>query len=120
MVIKRGRYGKFLACPGYPECKNAKPIVEEIEAPCPKCGSKLLAKKSKKGKKFFGCSSYPNCDFVSWNEPLKDKCPDCNSYMVLKYSKTKGSYAQCSNIECNKTVNIKNEKSKEKHYSLII
>lgn len=113
MVIKRGRYGKFLACPGYPECKNAKPIVEEIEAPCPKCGNKLLAKKSKKGKKFFGCSSYPNCDFVSWNEPLKDKCPDCNSYMVLKYSKTKGSYAQCSNAECNKTVNIKNEKSEE-------
>lgn len=113
MVIKRGRYGKFLACPGYPECKNAKPIVEEIEAPCPKCGEKLLAKKSKKGKKFFGCSSYPNCDFVSWNEPLKDKCPDCNSYMVLKYSKTKGSYAQCSNAECNKIVNIKNEKSEE-------
>ena len=82
MVIKRGRYGKFLACPGYPECKNAKPIVEEIDAPCPKCGGKILAKKSKKGKKFFGCASYPECDFVSWNEPLKDKCPDCNEYMV--------------------------------------
>ncbi|MBE6054833.1 MAG: type I DNA topoisomerase [Clostridium sartagoforme] len=113
MVIKHGRYGKFLACPGYPECKNAKPIVEEIDAPCPKCGGKILAKKSKKGKKFFGCSNYPNCDFVSWNEPLKDKCPDCGEYMVLKYSKTKGKYAQCSNSNCNKTVNINNAEDKE-------
>ena len=113
MVIKRGRYGKFLACPGYPDCKNAKPIVEEIEAPCPKCGEKVLAKKSKKGKKFFGCSNYPACDFVSWNEPLKDKCPNCNEYMVLKYSKTKGNYAQCSNSNCNKTINLNNEKNED-------
>ena len=109
MVIKHGRYGDFLACPGYPECKNAKPIVEEIEAPCPKCGGKILAKKSKKGKKFFGCANYPQCDFVSWNEPLKDKCPECGSYMILKYSKTKGSYAQCSDSNCNKTVNLNKE-----------
>ena len=113
MVIKHGRYGKFLACPGYPECKNAKPIVEEIDAPCPKCGGKILAKKSKKGKKFFGCANYPACDFVSWNEPLKDKCPDCGSYMVLKYSKTKGNYAQCSDASCNKVVNIAKENNEE-------
>lgn len=113
MVIKHGRYGKFLACPGYPECKNAKPIVEEIEAPCPKCGGKVLAKKSKKGKKFFGCANYPSCDFVSWNEPLKDRCPDCGSYMVLKYSKTKGNYAQCSDASCNKIVNIVKDKNEE-------
>jgi len=113
MVIKHGRYGKFLACPGYPECKNAKPIVEEIEAPCPKCGGKVLAKKSKKGKKFFGCANYPLCDFVSWNEPLKDRCPDCGSYMVLKYSKTKGNYAQCSDASCNKIVNIVKDKNEE-------
>jgi DNA topoisomerase I len=113
MVIKHGRYGKFLACPGYPECKNAKPIVEEIEAPCPKCGGKVLAKKSKKGKKFFGCANYPACDFVSWNEPLKDKCPDCGSYMVLKYSKTKGNYAQCSDSSCNKIINIVKDNNEE-------
>lgn len=113
MVIKHGRYGKFLACPGYPECKNAKPIVEEIDAPCPKCGGKILAKKSKKGKKFFGCGNYPSCDFVSWNEPLKDKCPDCGAYMVLKYSKTKGNYAQCSDNNCNKIVNITKENNEE-------
>ena len=86
MVIKRGRYGDFLACPGYPECKNAKPIVEELDVPCPECGKKIVVKKSKKGKKFFGCSGYPECKFVSWNEPVKDKCPKCNAYMVLKYS----------------------------------
>ena len=103
MVIKHGRYGDFLACPGYPECKNAKPIVEELDVPCPKCGGKILARKSKKGKKFFGCSNYPNCDFVSWNEPLNEKCDKCGSYMVLKFSKTKGKYAQCSNTECNET-----------------
>ena len=101
MVIKHGRYGDFLACPGYPDCKNAKPIVEELDVPCPKCGGKILARKSKKGKKFFGCSNYPNCDFVSWNEPLNEKCDKCGSYMVLKFSKSKGKYAQCANTECN-------------------
>lgn len=110
MVIKHGRYGNFLACPGYPECKNAKPIVEEIEAPCPKCGGKLLAKKSKKGKKFFGCSTYPNCDFISWNEPLKEKCEKCGSYMTLKYSKAKGNYGKCSNEECKNTITLNKEK----------
>ena len=63
MVIKKGRFGEFLACPGYPECKNAKPIVEKLDVPCPKCGNTIVAKKSKKGKKFFGCSGYPECDF---------------------------------------------------------
>ena len=110
MVIKHGRYGNFLACPGYPECKNAKPIVEELDVPCPKCGEgKILVKRSKKGKKFFGCSNYPNCDFVSWYEPLKDKCEECGSYMVAKYSKSKGKYAQCSNGECGHVKEIPNE-----------
>ncbi|NLK95646.1 MAG: type I DNA topoisomerase [Clostridiales bacterium] len=100
MVIKRGRYGKFLACPGYPECKNAKPIVEELDVPCPECGKKIVAKKSKRGKKFFGCSGYPDCKFVSWNEPVNEKCPECKSYMVKKFSKKEGEYIQCSNKEC--------------------
>ena len=109
MVIKRGRYGKFLACPGYPDCKNAKPIVEELDVPCPKCGGKVVGKRSKKGRKFFGCGNYPDCDFVSWNEPLKEKCEKCNSYMVLKYSKTKGNYGQCSNPECKNEISISKE-----------
>ena len=106
MVIKHGRYGNFLACPGYPECKNAKPIVEEIDTPCPKCERKIVVKKSKKGRKFFGCSGYPECDFVSWNEPVKEKCTECNSYMVLKYSKAKGNFIQCSNKECNHKIEV--------------
>ena len=114
MVIKRGRYGEFLACPGYPECKNAKPIVEELDVPCPECGKPIVAKKSKKGKKFFGCSGYPECTFVSWYEPVKEKCPKCNSYMVLKYSKTKGKYIQCSNSECDYKEEIKEESKEEK------
>lgn len=108
MVIKHGRFGNFLACPGYPECQNAKPIVEEVEAPCPKCGGKVFKKRSRKGKIFFGCSKYPECDFVSWSEPLKDPCPECGSFMVLKFSKAKGNYAQCSNSECKNKVILDN------------
>ncbi|NFR86337.1 MULTISPECIES: type I DNA topoisomerase [unclassified Clostridium] len=111
MVIKRGRYGEFLACPGYPECKNAKPIVEELDVPCPECGKTIVVKKSKRGKKFFGCSGYPECTFVSWYEPVKDKCPKCDSYMVLKYSKTKGKYIKCSNGECDYTKELKEDKT---------
>ena len=114
MVIKRGRYGNFLACPGYPECKNAKPIVEELDVPCPECGKKIVVKKSKRGKKFFGCSGYPECKFVSWNEPVKEKCPKCNSYMVLKYSKKDGNYVQCSNSECDYKEVIKKEEKIDK------
>ena len=113
MVIKRGRFGEFLACPGYPECKNAKPIVEELDVACPECGKTIVAKKSKKGKKFFGCSGYPECKFVSWYEPVKEKCPECKSHMVLKYSKTKGKYIQCSNNECNYKEELKKDITEE-------
>ncbi|PRR84188.1 type I DNA topoisomerase [Clostridium vincentii] len=100
MVIKRGRYGNFLACPGYPECKNAKPIVEKLDVLCPECGKNIVVKKSKRGKKFFGCSGYPDCKFVSWNEPVKEKCPKCDVFMVKRYSKKSGNYVECSNKEC--------------------
>ena len=100
MVIKSGRFGEFLACPGYPECKNTKAIVEEIDVPCPKCGKKIVVKKSKKGRKFYGCSGYPECDFVSWFEPSEKKCSKCGGNMVKKYSKAKGNYLQCTNEEC--------------------
>lgn len=100
MVIKHGRFGDFLACPGYPECKNTKPIVEELKVSCPKCGGKVVVRKSKKGRKFYGCSNYPECDFVSWFEPSDEKCTECGSYMVKKSSKSKGEYLECSNSEC--------------------
>lgn len=84
MVIKVGRYGKFLACPGYPECNNAKPYYESADVDCPKCGGKVLKKKSKKGRTYYGCEHNPECDFVSWDKPAKEKCPQCGAYMVEK------------------------------------
>ena len=87
MVIKTGRYGKFIACPGFPECRNIKKIVQEIDADCPKCGAKVVVKKSKRGKVFYGCSKYPECDFVSWDEPTRERCPQCGKILYKKQTK---------------------------------
>lgn len=96
MVIKSGRFGKFLACPGYPECKNTKPLPEdEVKEPCPKCGGKLVKKTSKKGKKFYGCSNYPECDFASPGIPTGEKCPECGSYIIMGRGRK-----YCMNSEC--------------------
>ncbi|WP_077367430.1 type I DNA topoisomerase [Anaerosalibacter sp. Marseille-P3206] len=84
MVVKYGRYGKFLACPGYPECKNTKPILQELNVNCPLCGGKVVERKSKKGRRFYGCSNYPKCNFVSWDEPIEEKCPKCGNMLVRK------------------------------------
>ena len=100
MVVKQGRFGEFLACPGYPECKNTKAIVEELDVACPDCGGKVVVKRSKKGRKFYGCDNYPECKFVSWYEPTNKRCEKCDSMMVLRYSKAKGNYYACSNNEC--------------------
>ncbi len=90
MVIKSGRYGKFLACPGYPDCKNTKRIVETAEGTCPKCGSPLEAKKAKSGRKFYGCGGYPTCQFATWNEPTKELCPRCGKTLFRKKGKNGG------------------------------
>ena len=90
MVIKTGRYGKFLACPGYPTCKNTRRIVENTDGVCPKCGGAVVAKKSKGGRKFFGCANYPKCDFATWNEPTKELCPKCGKTLFRKKGKTTG------------------------------
>ena len=87
MVIKTGRYGKFLACPGYPECKNVKKYVEETGAICPKCGGKVIIKHTKKGRIFYGCSNYPKCNFMSWDEPSKELCPQCGKTLLKKKGK---------------------------------
>ncbi len=84
MVIKSGRFGKFLACPGYPECKNTKKIVQETGGFCPVCGGKVVAKKSKRGRGFYGCENYPNCTFVTWDKPLPERCPQCGSTLFKK------------------------------------
>ena len=105
MVIKHGRYGKFLACSGFPECKNTKPYLDKIGVKCPKCkDGEIVKRKSKKGKTFYGCSNYPECDFVSWDKPTNKKCPKCGSMMVEKFSKKRGSYYKCSNKDCKHTV----------------
>ncbi len=98
MVIKTGRYGKFIACPGYPECKNIKKLVQETGAECPKCGGKVIVKKSKKGRVFYGCSNYPNCNFMSWDEPTTEKCPRCGKTLLKKKGKHPKYY--CVTEDC--------------------
>lgn len=100
MVIKKGRYGKFLACPGYPECKNTKAIVEELNVACPKCSGKVVVRRTKKGRTFYGCSNYPECDFVSWDKPTEEKCPNCGSILLEKTTKSK-KQLRCINDKCN-------------------
>lgn len=95
MVIKYGPHGKFLACPGFPDCKNTKPYLEKIGVPCPKCGKEVVRKKTKKGRLYFGCEANPECDFMSWQKPSTQKCPRCGAYMVEK-----GSKLLCSDETC--------------------
>lgn len=96
MVIKTGRFGKFLACPGYPECKTTKPLIEETNAVCPLCGGKVIGKKSKKGFQFYGCSNYPDCTFSTWDKPTGENCPKCGKSLF----KGKGGMINCLNEEC--------------------
>ena len=100
MVIKYGRFGKFMACKNYPECKNTKPLVNKIGVKCPKCkDGEIILRKSKKGKAFYGCSNYPECDFISWNKPTGEVCKECGAYMVEKRTKSEAKEV-CSNKEC--------------------
>ena len=96
MVIKSGRFGKFLACPGYPECKNTKPLVLETKATCPVCGGKVIEKKTKKGYAFYGCGNYPECNFMTWDKPTDETCPQCGKYLFKK----KGGMLSCLNEGC--------------------
>ena len=95
MVVKFGPHGKFLACPGFPECRNTKPYLEKIGVTCPKCGRDIVARRTKKGRRFYGCEDYPTCDFMSWQRPVKKQCPDCGGYMVIK-----GKNIVCADPEC--------------------
>ena len=99
MVIKYGPHGRFLACPGFPECKNTKPYFEKIGVPCPKCGKEIVLKKTKKGRKYYGCEDNPDCDFMSWQKPSAKKCPKCGSYMVEKGNKLVCSQETCGYVE---------------------
>ncbi len=99
MVYKNGRYGRFLACPNYPTCKNTKPIIEKLDVPCPKCGGSILKRRSKKGHTFYGCENYPTCDFTSWNPLVNQKCPKCGGYMVQKRGRN-GTFVACADPQC--------------------
>lgn len=101
MVIKAGRFGDFIACSGYPECKNTKPIIKTIGVKCPNCGKDIVARKSKRGRLFYGCSGYPDCKTVFWNKPTDKRCPECNSILLEK--KTKNKNFVCSNEKCGYT-----------------
>ena len=109
MVVKSGKFGKFLACPGFPECRNTKPILVETAGECPKCGGKILQKKSKSGRKYFGCENNPKCDFMTWDEPSSEKCPNCGKTLFKK----KGGVLACITENCGYEKQIKKTKTKE-------
>lgn len=98
MVVKYGPHGKFLACPGFPECKNTKPYLEKIGVPCPICGREVVVRRSKKGRIYYGCENNPECEFMSWQKPSQEKCPSCSSYMVEKGNKLVCSDKQCGYV----------------------
>lgn len=102
MVIKYGRYGKFLACPGFPECRNAKPFLQSTGVDCPieGCNGQIVERKSKRGRSFYGCSNYPECSFVTWDKPVAKKCPQCGALLVEKGNQKKGIYYQCIQEQC--------------------
>ena len=104
MVVKYGPHGKFLACPGFPECRNTKPYLEKIGISCPKCGKDIVLRKTKKGRVFYGCEDYPDCDFMSWQRPAKKSCPRCNGFMVYK-----GKKIACADPSCGYTENVSSD-----------
>lgn len=108
MVVKYGPHGKFLACPGFPECKNTKPYLEKIGVPCPLCGKDVVIRRSKKGRIYYGCENNPDCEFMSWQKPSKESCPSCQSYMVEK-----GNKLVCSNKQCGYVMMKPKEKALE-------
>ena len=109
MVYKMGRFGRFLACPNFPDCRNTKPILNYIEAPCPACGARLMEKTSRKNRKFFGCERYPECEFVSWEKPVVEKCPQCGGYMVEKRGRKGELWHLCANETCHCRVEIQQD-----------
>jgi DNA topoisomerase-1 len=100
MVIKQGRYGRFLACPGFPECRNTKPLLKEIGVACPTCGGQVVERRTRRGRIFYGCANYPECEFTSWQRPLGTDCPQCGQFLVVKQRRGKAPQAICVNKEC--------------------
>ena len=108
MVYKMGRYGRFLACPNFPACHHTMALLKYIDAPCPECGGRLIERMSRKGRKFYGCEHYPDCQFVSWEQPVADKCPQCGGRMVLKRGRKGEVWHVCVNEQCRCRVEAEN------------
>ena len=106
MVYKTGRFGRFLACPNFPACHNTMPILKYIDATCPECGGRMIERMSRKGRKFYGCEHYPECEFVSWEQPVNDKCPVCGGRMVLKRGRKGEVWHVCVNEQCRHRVEV--------------
>ena len=100
MVVKQGRYGKFLACPGFPECRNTKPLLKDTGVKCPKCGGSIVERRTRRGRVFYGCKNYPECDYTTWDAPLQDKCPECGAFMLKHHFKNGRTLLYCSNADC--------------------
>jgi DNA topoisomerase I len=118
MVVKQGRYGKFLACPGFPDCRNTKPLLKDTGVKCPKCGGSIVERKTKRGRNFYGCKNYPECDYVTWDTPLKEICEKCSSFMLKHHYKNGRGILYCSNEACESRIdhpiNQELEKIREK------
>ena len=113
MVYKMGKFGRFLACPNFPECRNTMPILNYIDASCPVCGKRLLEKTSRKNRKFYGCEGYPECDFVSWDKPVNEKCPKCGHYMIEKRNNKGETLHLCTNENCRFTKTVAGAEEEE-------
>ena len=113
MVYRVGRFGKFLACPNFPDCRNTKPVLNYIKTSCPSCGGRLLEKTSRKNRKFFGCEHYPECSFVSWEMPVDDRCPKCGTYMTLKRNRKGEAWHLCANETCRYRLEVQPEETNE-------
>jgi len=110
MVVKQGRFGKFLACPGFPECRNAKPLLRDTGVQCPKCGGKIVERKSRRGRAFYGCDRYPDCDYTTWDEPQQETCKVCGSFMQKHRYRTGRTILYCSNEQCESRIGSPIEK----------
>ena len=114
MVVKQGRFGKFLACPGFPDCRNTKPLLVDTGVACPKCGGAIVERKSHRGRKFYGCKNYPECDYTTWDQPLQEKCPKCGAFMLKHHYKNGRGLTYCSNEACETRIDHPINKELEK------
>ena len=114
MVVKQGRYGKFLACPGFPDCRNTKPLLIDTGVKCPKCGGAIVERKSHRGRKFYGCKNYPECDYTTWDQPQQEKCPKCGAFMLKHHYKNGRGLTYCSNDDCETRIDHPINKELEK------